>query len=67
MPQPANRKNREQDGSAALDPIALTLAIWLGIVVCITAFGRLAQDGAAQAGQQSEPAPGAMAHPVPFR
>ena len=51
-----NDRERERSEAAPLDPIALTLAIWLGTVVLATALGRLVEDAAARA---------ALARPLP--
>ncbi len=67
MMQPAGRqskrKRQPEEDRDSLDPIAVTLAIWLGFVVGVSGITRLAQDAAAdaalvQAGQT------AAAHPA---
>ncbi len=45
MPAP----NKETKEPGPLDAIALTLAIWLGVVVCMTGLSRLTQEAAIQA------------------
>lgn len=55
MPHGRDRRNQQESEAASIDPIAMTLAIWLGVVVSITALGRLAQDAQLQAGLQAAP------------
>ncbi len=55
MPYGRPRRRREESKAATYDPIAMTLAIWLGLVVSITTMGRLAQDAQAQADMRSNP------------
>jgi len=43
-----NRKSSESE-TAPLDPIALTLALWLGLVVGVTGLIRLSENAAANA------------------
>ena len=43
------RKQREREDEAGLDPIALTFALWLGLVVGVAGFTRLSQIAATQA------------------
>lgn len=45
----SNRNRPPEETPAGLDPIALTLALWLGVVVGATGLLRLAQDAADQA------------------
>jgi hypothetical protein len=49
--QQFNWKNRKpvETEAAPLDPIALTLALWLGLVVGVTGLMRLAENAAANA------------------
>jgi hypothetical protein len=49
-----NSKKREETQAAPLDPIALTLALWLGLVVGVTALIRLSENANA-ARQQAQP------------
>ena len=49
-----HRRASDQTEAAPLDPVALTLAIWLGLVVSVTALGRLGQAAMAQAAAQSQ-------------
>jgi hypothetical protein len=53
MLQPAGRRSKRkrqpEEESGSFDPIALTLALWLGLVVGVSGFVRLAQDAAADA------------------
>ena len=39
----------QSEHSSATDPIALTLAVWLGLVTCGVGVSRLAEDASAQA------------------
>lgn len=55
MHQRRNRRHREEAKAAAVDPIAMTIAIWLGLVVCVTAAGHIAQDAARQSSLSSQP------------
>jgi len=48
--QDPRRDHRDGDNEVkALDPIALTLAVWLGLVTCTMGLVKLADDAAAQA------------------
>ncbi len=51
MMQPAGRrskrKRQQPDEQGALDPIALTLALWLGLVVAVSALLRISNDAMA--------------------
>ena len=48
-------KKPVDDEAGSLDPIAVTLAVWLGLVVAVTGLVRLSADAAAL-GQKSGPA-----------
>ena len=43
------RKREEREEAAPLDPVALTLAIWLGCVVGVSGLVRLSEEASAQA------------------
>ena len=43
------RKGEERERAEQLDPVALTLAIWLGCMVCISGLIRLSEAASAQA------------------
>jgi hypothetical protein len=43
------RGSNPHDDAKPLDPIALTLAVWLGVVASVTGLVRLGQDAADQA------------------
>lgn len=45
----ARRGTCPQDDHAGFDPIALTLAIWLGLVACVVGVARLSEAAASQA------------------
>lgn len=45
----AARTKVRTEEDARLDPVALSLAIWLGLVVAATGFMRVTQDAVAQA------------------
>lgn len=52
---PSGRKG-DRSETAPLDPIPLTLALWLGIVVAITGLGRLSENAVANAARaQADP------------
>jgi hypothetical protein len=67
MLQPAGRqskrKRKPEQEPESLDPIALTLALWLGVVVGTSGMIRLAQDASLDQAleQAGEPA---AAHPM---
>ncbi len=42
-------KNRSDQEAAPLDPVALTLALWLGFMVIVTGLARLSESAAANA------------------
>lgn len=44
-----NPRNQEKSEANGLDPIALTIALWLGLVVSVAAIGRMSQQAIAQA------------------
>ena len=49
-----NGNRHSQDNTAGFDPVALTLAVWLGLIVSVTGMTRLSD--AAQAQAQAEAA-----------
>jgi len=57
-----NSKKRAEAETAPLDPIALTLALWLGLVVGVTGLIRLSETAAANAArmQDQQPRTGVM-------
>ena len=66
MLQPAGRRSKrkpeQDDQPPALDPIAVTLALWLGIVASATGLIRLEREAVAEAAlaeAAGEPAPNA--------
>jgi hypothetical protein len=44
-----NDRKRTERETASVDPIALTLALWLGLVVGVTGLMRLSENAAANA------------------
>ena len=64
-----SRKRAEAD-VAPLDPVALTLAVWLGLVVGVTGLIRLSENAAANAarmqGQPQRPAMMTVLRPMAF-
>jgi len=61
-----NRKPVESE-TAPLDPIALTLALWLGLMVAVTGLIRLSENAAANAAriqQDQQRAAGMMVRPT---
>ena len=40
---------READDAQPLDPIALTLAVWLGVIVIVTGLVRMSENASMQA------------------
>ena len=42
-------RSRERDEPEPMDPIALTLAVWLGMIVGVTGLIRMSEHAAAQA------------------
>ena len=48
-----NRKRAESE-TAKLDPVALTLALWLGLVVGVTGLMRLSETAAVRAQQDQQ-------------
>ena len=40
---------RKPDEAAPMDAVALTLAVWLGLITCVTGVIRLSDNAAAQA------------------
>lgn len=49
MQQQPNRRNQGKSEAAGLDPIALTIALWLGLVVSVAAIGRMSAEAMVQA------------------
>ena len=49
-----HRRISEHTEAAPLDPVALTLALWLGLVVSVAAVDRLSKAAIAQAALQAE-------------
>ncbi len=45
----SRRKRQPKDEQGTLDPIALTLALWLGLVVGVSGLLRMANDAASDA------------------
>ena len=43
------RSDPKSDEAKPLDPVALTIAVWLGVIVCTTALVRLFEQAAADA------------------
>lgn len=46
---PRRHGNRSEENAAPLDLVALTLALWLGVMVAVTGLVRLAESAAANA------------------
>jgi hypothetical protein len=64
-----NSKRRAEAETAPLDPIALTLALWLGLVVGVTGLIRLSEAAAANAARMQNQQPRAavtMLRPMAF-
>jgi len=63
-------RKRAEANVAPLDPIALTLALWLGLVVGVTGLIRLSENAAANAGrmqaQSQRPAMMTVLRPTAF-
>ena len=47
--RPKGSRTGNEDEAAPLDPVALTLAVWLGLIACVTGVIRLSDNAAAQA------------------
>ena len=43
--------DQNDDAAIPLDPVPLTLAVWLGVIVCVTGVLRVSEDAAAQSAQ----------------
>ncbi|HYZ61645.1 MAG TPA: hypothetical protein VE650_04265 [Acetobacteraceae bacterium] len=53
------RGSGSENEAAPLDPVALTLALWLGIVVAVTGLIRLSETAAANAARAAQEQRGA--------
>jgi len=60
-----NRKRAESE-AAPVDPIALTLALWLGVMVAVTGLIRLSEQAAAGARRMPDLEQTGALHPGPI-
>jgi hypothetical protein len=61
-----NAKKRAASEAAPLDPIALTLALWLGMIVGVTGLIRLSESAAANAARAQDQRTVTMMRPLAF-